>query len=117
YSQVEGTLAGTITDQEVYNEGIVFADVRLKNTDIKVQTNFRGNFEIKDIEAGNYTVEVSYLGYETLEIPVVIQGNEVTIVASSMAAKQLGMEDMTLLDITKKNNDIPDPVYSGIPKK
>jgi hypothetical protein len=117
YSQTAGSLVGTITDQEVFNEGVVFAEVRLKNTDVKVQTNFRGNFEIKDVEPGTYTLEVSYAGYETLEIPVIIKGMEVTHIASSMAAKQLSMEDMSLLDTAKENSDILTPIYPGNLKK
>ncbi len=117
YSQAAGSLAGTITDQEVFNEGVVFAEVRLKNTDVKVQTNFRGNFEIKDVEPGAYTLEVSYAGYETLEIPVIVKGKEVTHIARSMAAKQLSIEDMSLLDTAKENSDILVPVYPGNLKK
>lgn len=117
YSQAEGTLAGTITDREVLNEGLVFAEVKLKDTDIKVQTNFRGNFEIKDLEPGSYTVVVDYLGYETLEMPVVIKENEVTHIASSMAAKQLSMEDMTLLDTARGNKVPTQTVYSNTPKR
>jgi len=101
YSQTAGSLVGTITDQEVFNEGIVFAEVQLKDTDFKAQTNFKGNFEIEDITPGSYTIEVRYLGYETLKIPIIIKENEVSLIASSMAAKQLSMEDMSTLVTAK----------------
>ncbi|NNK09871.1 MAG: carboxypeptidase-like regulatory domain-containing protein [Flavobacteriaceae bacterium] len=117
FSQVEGTLSGTITDQEVFNEGIVFAEVQLKGTELKSQTNFRGNFEIRDITPGNYTLEVRYLGYEILEIPVVINENEVTQIASSMAAKQLSFEDLSLLDTAKEDNNSTTPMPAETPKK
>lgn len=111
YSQVEGTLTGTITDQEVYNQGIVFAEIKLKGTELKTQTNFRGNFEIKYIAPGNYTLEVRYLGYETLQIPIIINGNEITQIASSMAAKQLSLEDMSLLNTAKEETNTLNTKY------
>ncbi len=50
---------------------MLFAHVQIKNTPISVQTNFHGNFEITGIDPGNYTLLVSYLGYETIEIPII----------------------------------------------
>ncbi|MGB5647026.1 MAG: carboxypeptidase-like regulatory domain-containing protein, partial [Muriicola sp.] len=55
FSQEQGTIAGTILDQEVFNEPLIYAEVHLKETSKRVQTNFHGNFEITGIAPGNYT--------------------------------------------------------------
>ncbi len=99
YAQEPGILSGTIKDQEVFDEGLVFARVRLKDTDLSTQTNFRGNFELKNIAPGTYTLEVSYAGYETLEIPVLIRAGESTEITHFMSAKMLSMEDLSSLKV------------------
>lgn len=96
-AQDSGKLAGTIKDNEVPGEGVVFADVRLKEIDYKTQTNFRGNFEIGDVAPGNYTIEVSYLGYETLEIPVEIKKGELTRIGVVLSARSLSFDDLSSL--------------------
>ncbi len=99
YAQESGNLTGTIKDQEVFDEGVVFAQVRLKDTEIKTQTNFKGNFQLKNISPGTYILEVSYAGYDTLEIPVLIQAGESTEITQFMSAKMLSMEDLSSLKV------------------
>jgi acetolactate synthase small subunit len=94
YSQESGNLAGTIKDQEVFDDGVVFAQVRLRDTEFKTQTNFKGNFEMKDVSPGHYTLEVTYAGYETLEIPVEVKQGELTRISSAMSAKRLSLDDL-----------------------
>ncbi|MBT8264850.1 MAG: carboxypeptidase-like regulatory domain-containing protein [Muriicola sp.] len=104
FSQESGTVAGTIMDKEVFNEPLIFADVRLKNTPKKVQTNFRGNFQITDVPPGSYTIVITYLGYEKVEIPVIVEKEEVTRITQVLSAKKLSMEDMSTL-VTAKVTD------------
>jgi len=106
FSQESGTVAGTIMDKEVYNEPLIFADVRLKNTTKKVQTNFRGNFEITDVAPGSYTLEISYLGYEKLEIPVKVEQEGVTKITQVLSAKKLSIEDMSTLVTAKETSRV-----------
>ena len=54
-------------------EPLIFATVSLKDTNIKEQTNFHGNFEISGIPNGTYTLRVGYLGYESKEIQVLVE--------------------------------------------
>ncbi len=75
FAQNTGSLKGMVTDESMNNEPLLLANVQLKGKQLVSQTNFHGNFEISDLEAGNYTVVVSYLGYETKEIPVTIKKN------------------------------------------
>lgn len=104
FSQESGIVAGTIMDKEVFNEPLIFADVRLKNTPKKVQTNFRGNFQITDVPPGSYTIVITYLGYEKVEIPVIVEKEEVTRITQVLSAKKLSMEDMSTL-VTAKVTD------------
>jgi len=94
FSQQQGAVMGTILDKEMNNEPMLFAHVQIKNTPISIQTNFHGNFEIQDINPGNYTLVVSYLGYETLEIPISIEENKITQVINELESKKISLEDI-----------------------
>jgi outer membrane receptor protein involved in Fe transport len=50
-------------------EVLIGVAVVLKNTRIGTTTDLKGRFEIKDIPAGDYVLQVSYLGFETQEKP------------------------------------------------
>ena len=106
YAQEGGKLAGTIKDNQLLGEGVVYADVQLKKTSYKTQTNFRGNFELKDVAPGAYIVEITYPGYETIEVPVTIKEGEESRISASMSAKTLSFTDMASLQETISENKI-----------
>ena len=106
FSQEQGAVIGTILDKEMNNEPMLFAHVQIKNTPISVQTNFHGNFEIASIDPGNYTLLVSYLGYETLEISITIEDNKITQVISELESKKISLQD-----IAHMQRESEEPVY------
>lgn len=94
FSQQQGAVMGTILDKEMNNEPMLFANIQVKNTTKTTQTNFHGNFEITDLEPGDYTLLVSYLGYETLEIPISIEKNKTTHVIDELVSKKISLQDI-----------------------
>ena len=97
FSQQQGSIVGTILDKEMNNEPLLFANIQLENTQNTVQTNFHGNFQIDNINPGKYTLVVSYLGYETLEIPIIIEKNKITQVTEELESKKISLEDIASL--------------------
>jgi hypothetical protein len=71
-----GAVRGTITDAETYGEPLLMAHVALKETQANTLTNFHGNFEFEGLEPGDYTLHISFLGYEELTTPITIKGGE-----------------------------------------
>ncbi len=67
-------LSGKVTDQS--KQAIVGANVTLKGTVRGVQTNTNGEYIIKGLKAGNYTVVVSGVGLKNQEITASLQENE-----------------------------------------
>src|SRR3990167_3023099 len=57
-----------------------FATVGLKGTGNGANTNRKGEFELKNIEAGNYTLIVSLFAVEQQEISILVKEGETTIV-------------------------------------
>ena len=75
YSQ-NGTIRGFVFDKSS-GEPVIFTNVYLYQTSYGSSTDVNGYFMITKIPAGDYTLLVSYLGYDTLRIPVTIQGNDI----------------------------------------
>lgn len=65
YSQ-RGTLSGTVVDKNT-NEPLPSVNVVVKGTYYGAATNFEGKFTIPNITPGSYTVEVTLIGYKTVQ--------------------------------------------------
>ena len=89
-----GVLKGTILDEELNNEPLMFASVMLKDTDITVETNLHGNFEIEGIEPGSYTLVISYPGYEERQLPVEVTLDEVSYIQKGLRAKRISLAEV-----------------------
>ena len=64
----QGTIEGKITDSG--GEAIIGANVFIKGTNLGAATDFEGNYTIKNIPAGSYTLKVSSVGYKTQEFSI-----------------------------------------------
>ena len=105
FSQNHGALKGIVLDQEMQNEPLLFANVQLKGSDLKTVTNFHGNFEFDALESGEYTLFISYAGYENIEMPITVKPNEITQVNLDMAAKQISFDGIAGLELSLKQNE------------
>ncbi|MBR3647503.1 MAG: TonB-dependent receptor [Paludibacteraceae bacterium] len=74
YSQdgYDAHLVGHVLD-EATGEHLPFVNVQLKGTNIGTVTDESGHYFLKDLPLGRQTVIFSYVGYETLELPVTIE--------------------------------------------
>jgi outer membrane receptor protein involved in Fe transport len=104
----KGSLVGKLTDNELGNEPLPFANVLIKGTTTGTTTDFDGLYEIPGIEPGIYTVVYSYLGYKTIEIPnVTIESGKVTTVNVPMSASEgLALEEVTVAVSTSKESEV-----------
>jgi outer membrane receptor protein involved in Fe transport len=66
FGQESGNIAGKIIDAKS-GEGLPGVNIILKGTYYGAATDINGNFKINSITAGNYTVEISYIGYKTMQ--------------------------------------------------
>jgi Ca-activated chloride channel family protein len=73
FSQSSQSLQGTVTDEN--GEPLMFATVALKKGGQLIngaQTDFDGKYSLNNINAGEYDVEVSYVGYSTKTVSGVV---------------------------------------------
>jgi len=91
----EGTIRGSIFEKET-GEPIIFTNVYLYKTTYGAATDVNGMFVISRVPKGTYTLMVTYLGYDTLRMPIVIKGGEVInkklyLKASTIALKGISI--------------------------
>lgn len=89
FAQNSGGIKGKVMDNEMLGEPLLFANISLKNTTFKTESNFHGNFEMVDVRPGQYTMEISYLGYETIEFPILVEADKVTFLEKGLNAIML----------------------------
>ena len=81
----KGTVTGTLTDKDMNNEPLPFANALLKGTSTGTTTDENGVYTFT-AEPGNYILSFSFLGYETIEVPIVVKANETITVNKVLTA-------------------------------
>ncbi len=107
FSQQSGSIVGKISDKEQDNDPLPFADARVQGTTLGATTDFDGLFEIPNVTPGTYTVIISFVGYETLEIPnVVVEPNKVTEVVTSLGQTTVALETVVVTAVSKRESQV-----------
>ncbi|NNM18617.1 MAG: TonB-dependent receptor [Croceitalea sp.] len=107
YSQ-NGSIVGKLTDKELNNEPLAFANILIKGTTIGTTSDFDGLYELPNLAPGSYILEFSYLGYETVEIPnVQVEVDKVTTVNVPMgASKGFELDEVVVVTSAQKDSEI-----------
>jgi len=73
FLNAQTVISGQLTDKE-NGELLMGATVLLGGTQMGSVADFDGNFQISSIPNGNYTLEVKYLGYKAITMPITANG-------------------------------------------
>jgi outer membrane receptor protein involved in Fe transport len=95
FSQNKGTISGVLLDKDSNNQSLPFANVLIKDTKIGANTDIDGKYMIT-IVPGNYTVQFSFLGYETVEVPVTVVANETVTLNNSLGSGSYKLKDVVI---------------------
>jgi len=71
-----GTIRGFVYEEES-GEPIIFTNVYLYKTSYGAATDVNGYFVVSKVPAGDYELMVTYLGYDTLRMPISIAADQV----------------------------------------
>ncbi len=84
YTQGKGTIKGKIIDAE-NKQPLVGANILILNTSSGTSTDDNGNFKIENIDAGEYSLRLSYIGYETKVITdIIVKPDRITFVEENL---------------------------------
>lgn len=72
-----GTLRGFVYEEES-GEPAMFSNVVLEGTKIGGVTDANGFFNLAKVPAGKYTLVVTYIGFDQISVPVVVNSNKIT---------------------------------------
>ncbi|MEJ2633941.1 MAG: TonB-dependent receptor [Calditrichia bacterium] len=72
-----GKIAGSIKDQKT-QESLVGANIELKEINRGTTSDENGEFELKDVPAGNYTLSISYMGYEKYKMALSVKTGQIS---------------------------------------
>lgn len=97
-----GTLTGTMIDGE-FNDVLPFASAVVQGTTTGVSSDFDGKY-ILELAPGTYTMEYSFVGYQTVVISdVVIVADKETVV--DVTLQGAGLETVVITTTVKKNTE------------
>ena len=96
-AHAQGAIAGTISDRET-GETLIGATVLIIGTTRGAAADENGRYRIEDLRAGDYTVRVSYVGYQTTEFTgISIANGETTTLDAELGAASLLKDDEEVL--------------------
>jgi outer membrane receptor protein involved in Fe transport len=95
FSQNNGTITGVLLDKDSNNQPLPFANVLIKGTKIGVNTDIDGKYTITTTP-GNYVIQFSFVGYETVEAPVTVVANRNVEVNSSIGSGSYKLKDVVI---------------------
>lgn len=101
----KATITGTVTDKDMNNEPLPFANVIVKGTKSGTTTDDFGNFTLT-VEPGNLNVEFSFLGYETVVVPVVIKAGQTLKLNQVLGSGEgVSLQDVVIATSRRKNTE------------
>jgi outer membrane receptor for ferrienterochelin and colicins len=110
YSQ-KNTLSGKVSD----NSGVLsYANIYIKNTKLGTSSSENGQYQIKNIPNGTYTVIISSIGYKTKSRKITFNKNDKTIhnflLESDNSLDEIVVSG-TLRPVSKSASPVPVDVY------
>jgi len=104
FAQNKGTITGTLTDKEVNNEPLPFANVLIKGTTIGTTTDDKGKYTIS-IPAGNYTVVFSFVGYENIEEKIEVKAGETIVINKALGSGSYQLKDVVIQNTVSREKE------------
>lgn len=96
HAQSPGNLSGLITDKAT-RQPVIGATIRLIGTDRRTMTNHYGRFELHDVAAGTWVVDVTMDGYSGRREPdVVVRANRTTVLDIELTQRLMTTRDVVV---------------------
>lgn len=101
-----GSISGTITDAKT-KEAIIGGSVLIQGTQIGTSTDLEGNFAIKNLKPGTYTLQISYIAYQTAIVPdIVVEVDKISDIKIEMQEEAGTLEEVVITGERSMNTDM-----------
>ncbi len=91
----KATITGVISDKDLNNEPLPFANVNVKGKSIGTTTDIAGKYKL-EVPAGNHVLVFSFLGYLSKEVAVSVSASETKQINESLGSGSVKMEDVVV---------------------
>lgn len=98
------TVTGVILDKEMFNDPLPFANIMIKGTKIGTTTDEKGKYTLT-LKPGSYTLVISFLGYDTKEIPFSVKANEKKVINYTLESNGVQFEDVVIVQTVSKEKE------------
>lgn len=106
------TLMGKVSSSS--GEPLGFANIMLTGTTLGETADAEGNYTIKNIPAGKYTVRVTFLGYITLSEEITLQEGQSTEKKFSLQEDALNLTSVVVSGTRYEQDRVNNPVVVGV---
>lgn len=98
------SISGTITDNADQKKLAAVA-VSVKENNTGTVTDENGKYEIDNLEAGNYTIQFSFLGYESISKKITLSSGETKKLNIALKYDLLNLSEITISASTTKQGE------------
>ncbi len=89
----EASIKGIITDEQ-YGDPLVGATIQIKGTTNGTITDFDGNYLLKGLEAGDYIIKASFVGYSNEEKSISLSEGEELVLDFKLSSDLIGLDQV-----------------------
>lgn len=101
-----GSISGTLQDGEAAGQPLPFANIIIKGTTQGTTSDFDGNYSIDNVAPGTYTIEFSFVGYETKEIAaVIVTADNITNLDATLNANAAALDEVIVKTTVRKETE------------
>jgi hypothetical protein len=104
FAQIKGALAGTLTDKDLNNLPLPFANVLIKGSTTGVTTDEKGTYKLS-LTPGNYTIQFSFIGYESIEERITIKSGETLTINKALGSGSYQLQDVVIKKVASREKE------------
>ena len=100
-AQNQGTIRGTVTDTNT-GETLPGVNIAIQQMQEGAATNAQGEYSITGVPAGSYTLEASFVGYQSRTRDVTVRAGETTTVNFKLAPTEVGLQEVVVTGLAQQ---------------
>ena len=104
-AQETGAISGLLTDKEFNNEPLAFANVLIKGTSKGTTSDFDGKYLLENLDPGVYTVQFSFVGYQTVEVETTVESGKTNTIDVILQANSAALDEVVIKTTTARETE------------